>query len=66
MMKANMQIRRLAGEKLIFQWQIADRLGVSEPTFYRWMRKELPEEKRKQVINAILDIEAEQKEGTKC
>lgn len=35
------------------QWKIADALGVSEPTLTRWLRHELPEEKQKQILEAI-------------
>lgn len=36
------------------QWEVAEALGVSEMTFVKWLRRELPEEKKKQVREAIL------------
>ena len=35
------------------QWQVADRCGVSEFTFVRWLRHELTEEQRERIMNAI-------------
>ena len=36
------------------QWEVAEALGVSEMTFVKWLRRELPEEKKKHVREAIL------------
>lgn len=40
------------------QWEVADAIGISEMTFAKWLRKELPEEKKKLVREAILKVKA--------
>ncbi|WP_180375406.1 hypothetical protein [Clostridium thermarum] len=40
------------------QWEVADAIGISEMTFVKWLRKELPEEKKKLVREAILKVKA--------
>lgn len=59
-MKRNEDIRATARQKKVYLYEIADALGVSEPTFIRWLRKELSE-KQKADIRAAIDIVAEQR-----
>lgn len=59
-MTRNEDIRTAAKQKKIYLYEIADALGVSEPTFNRWLRKELSEKQKADVYVAI-DIIAEQK-----
>jgi hypothetical protein len=40
------------------QWEVADAIGISEMTFVKWLRKELLEEKKKLVREAILKVKA--------
>ncbi len=54
----NEAIRREMKEAGIFCWQIADKLGVSESTFFRWMRRELPEERRREIMAAVRKAKA--------
>lgn len=35
------------------QWDVAKSLGVSESTFYRMMRDELPEDEQKRIVSLI-------------
>lgn len=56
MNRANETIRKHAKEKSVFLWEIADFLGVSEPTFMRKMRHELPEKDKTAITNAITHI----------
>lgn len=53
---ANEEIRNIMNKKRIRQYEVAEILGVTEVTFSRWLRKELPDDKKKLVINAINDI----------
>lgn len=53
MNKANLKVRLAIMEHSLTQWEVAKILGVSETTFYRLMRDELPEEKQDDIINAI-------------
>ena len=59
-MKANQTIREAAKRKGVKHWQIADYLGISEPTIMRWLRIPLSPEREKVIMEAI---EALEKEG---
>lgn len=59
-MRRNEDIRAIAHRKKVYLYEIADALGVSEPTFNRWLRKELSETKKAD-IRAAIDIISEQK-----
>jgi transposase-like protein len=53
MQKANEQIRQEAHTAGIPMWQIADTIGISEFTLARWLRKEIPVEKKQHILSAI-------------
>lgn len=38
------------------QWEVAEEIGISEMTFVKWLRRELPEDKKKLVREAISKI----------
>lgn len=50
---ANKDIKRAIGGRGLTQWQVADALGISEATFYRKMRKELPEDEKQKILAVI-------------
>lgn len=52
-MKVNNSIRRRAKEGGVKLWQIAEHLGVSEPTMTRWLRTPLSSERERVIIEAI-------------
>lgn len=55
-MKPNSEIRKLlynARIKGVFSYEVAYAAGVNEVTFSRWLRRELPDERREQVKNII-------------
>lgn len=52
-MKANQTVREEAKKKGVKLWQIAEHLGISEPTMTRWMRTELSAQKENMILNAI-------------
>lgn len=54
-------LKLLIKMKNIPMWKIADELGISEPTFYRWMRKYDPDHYQK-IMDAIDQIEKERGE----
>lgn len=56
MKKANQDIRDYAAQKGVYFWEIAMKLGVSEQTITRWMRVELPADKRREIEQVINDI----------
>ena len=49
----NQEIKNKVKENGLFMWQIADEIGISEPTLVRWMRYPLSAEKRASVMDAI-------------
>lgn len=62
MKKRNIDIRTLARVENVKFWRIAEQLGISEVTFSRWLRMELPPEKKELIKTAIREI----KEGEKA
>lgn len=56
MVRANQDIRKAAQEKRVFLWQIADRYQISDTSFTKMLRKELPSEKKKQIMSIINDL----------
>lgn len=53
----NKDIRNLLKEKGIFNWQLADKLGISEATLTRKLRRELPTEEKEKLIKVIKKME---------
>lgn len=54
---ANFDIRVKACANNISLWQLAEKMNISESTMTRWLRKELPDEKKaifEKAINAII------------
>lgn len=56
MEKANPELREKIMSSGKKQWELANRLGVSEGTLTRWLRTELPEAKKKEILSALEDI----------
>jgi hypothetical protein len=54
----NTDIRNEIKKTGIYHWQVADALGVAENTFCRMLRKELPDEKKKEILRAIRTVKA--------
>ena len=52
-MRTNKEIRIKAIECGVYYWQIASVLGITPESFSRMMRKELEEEKKQEVLQAI-------------
>lgn len=63
-MKRNEDIRAMARKNGVYLYEIAEVLGVSEPTFIRWLRKELSESKKSDVRTAIDIIVEQRKDDT--
>lgn len=49
----NVDVREMIKKAGVFHYQVADALGVSEGTFCKMLRRELPEEQKCDVYNAI-------------
>lgn len=54
----NLLIRQEAKRFGVALWEVAEALGVADSTLYRQLRRELPEEKRKEALTAIRAIAA--------
>lgn len=67
MIKHNNDIRTKSRENGVYLYEIAEKMNVSEPTFNRWLRKELSEDLKQKALAAIEQIreehEAEQRIG---
>ena len=59
MIKHNRDIRTRAKENGVYLYEIAEKFSVSEPTFNRWLRKELTEELKRKALLAIEEIARE-------
>lgn len=55
----NTEIRKAMRKALIPQWKLGELLGVSENTVNRWLRTELPEDKKNMILQLIKDYDAE-------
>lgn len=56
---ASVDIKRAARGSMIPLWKIARKLNVSEMTVTRWLREELPEDKRARIMDAIEQLKQE-------
>ena len=59
MIKRNNDIRTKSRENRVCLYEIAEKMNVSEPTFNRWLRKDLSEELKHKVLAAIEQIREE-------
>ena len=59
MIKHNNDIRTKAREDGVYLYEIAEKMNVSEPTFNRWLRKELSEDLKQKALAAIEEIREE-------
>ena len=56
--KPNADIRTAIRESNLCQYQVAEKIGVSEFTFIRWMRNELSDERKQRILAAIKELSA--------
>lgn len=52
----NIEIRDLIKKNRLFCYEVAAKIGVSEFTFARWLRKELDEDKKARTLIAIKEL----------
>lgn len=50
-LKANQEIRKALKASGMKHWELAVAIGVDETTICRWLRKELPDEKKNHMVN---------------
>ena len=53
---ANEAIREKAKESGVRLWEVAERIGVSDVTLCRQMRRELPEARQQLILRAIDEL----------
>ena len=58
-MRKNEEIKSALKEAGLKQWELAEKIGVGETTLSRWMRTELPAEKKQKMLQVIEDYDAE-------
>lgn len=58
-MKSNQDIRKRARSRGVFLYEVADALGISEPTMTRWLRGKLSSERKSDILNAIDRVAAQ-------
>ena len=58
---SNEDIRRLIKDECIKQWQLAERLGISESTLVRKLRRELSTEEKEIIKKEILKLGEEKR-----
>lgn len=54
----NTEMKEAIKKAHLFQWQVAQQIGVSEITLMRWFRSPLSEEKSKKIMQAIMELKA--------
>ena len=64
MIKKNVDVRKVAKDSGVVLWAIADKLGVSEPTLNRWLRKEMPDSQKAKFYSAIEQVKLEHQAET--
>lgn len=52
-MMNNIEIREAIKESGFKHWQIADIIGIADTTFCRMLRRELPEDKKQEILTAM-------------
>lgn len=55
----NKEIKDSIKNANLFQWQVAEALGIGESTLCRKMRKELSEYEKSLILNAIVKLSKE-------
>lgn len=53
------EIKRIIKEKGVKIWQVADKFGVADTTFSKYLRKEFNEEDSNRILNIINELAKE-------
>lgn len=59
----NKDIRNAAGGYGLKLWQVAEAIGMNESAFSRKLRKELPQDEKKRILEAIDRLAQENQEA---
>lgn len=63
-MQSNEDIKKLIRQNRYFNYEIAEAIGINEVSFSRWFRRELTEDQKQQIINALEALEGGCKNGS--
>lgn len=63
---SNNELKQEIRNSKVAQWKIAAKIGVCEMTVVRWLRLELPEEKKQVMLQAIKGVKEEEILGIKA
>lgn len=58
-MQENTHVRKAARVAGVQLYKVAAEIGVSEPTLSRWLRFPLPDDRERQIMDAISKLEQE-------
>ena len=58
----NEDLKKEIKSSRLFNYEIAEHMGISEPTFYRMLRRHLPDSKRQRIKEAISVLKDKQRE----
>lgn len=61
--KANQDIRMRMKMVDLPMWMVADKIGVAEGTFVRWLRHEMDSDRKQQIMDVIEQIIKEEANG---
>lgn len=56
----NTEIRNLIKKYRLYFYEVAEKVGITEYTLSRWMRKELSETQKQRVLTAVSELTGEQ------
>lgn len=57
--KKNNDVREAVKRSGVCHWMIAERLGIADTTFSRWLRKELPPNRKIEILAVINELKQE-------
>ncbi len=55
----NQNIKNAIKNSNLYQWQVAQKMGVSEMTLIRWLRTKIDTSKKQQIFSAIEELRKE-------
>lgn len=64
MRSKNQDIKDAIKRANMYQYEVANKMGIAEATLIRWLRFDLTEAKRKQIKNAIDELKKGSKNAT--
>ena len=59
--QSNKDIRAAAAAAGVFLWQIAEAIGVTDGTFARKLRRELPDDEKAEILQVIQNLSTSSK-----